>query len=260
MARLRDDTKREFDAKLKWFRRSRYVLLKGEEITPYEWLLQIAFRRDVHDLVLRSLEEPNCTACGHGVDYWLGILQKTPIVKLDDKLLRVMEAGRIMSHLRGPTQFNNFYVISRMRGWFAPVVSIWNRPYDPEHPRRNRLGSSSVLFKVDLDAPDAVLVTQFESDVKLARRCRGKVKHVPFKTHKWFEIGLLPYIDVSLWALRNGIGPIPDALMGKAVLPEGSIGVEHRIRAVTRKNAEFLLNMTTHEFLERVRLMHAAVR
>jgi hypothetical protein len=70
-------------------------------------------------------------------------------------------------------------------------------------------------------------------------------------------MGLLPYMDVRLWALRNGIGDIPDVVMGKKVLPDWTKGKQFIIRAETKEKAEAFFAMSPEAYGRRISLMRA---
>lgn len=212
-----------------------------------EWLEQLAFRVDVYRFLLCWEENPKLKFGSFRIDDLLRILMEKPVVHVD----------RLNTKGWGLQPFSAVLGVRSLNELPERVVSCWDQRSDPRYSMRAAVTNSAV-FVVDLDAPNTLLLDQFERELKRARKSRRIVKRDPFRTHRWFKIGLLPYVDIRLWAQRNGVGPIPDAVLARKILGAEKTGLEYMIGMVTKKQAESYLRLGTTPFMERVRLMHAA--
>lgn len=84
--------------------------------------------------------------------------------------------------------------------------------YDPSRPH-------SAVIQVDMAATDAVLVAAFASWLKEQRMLEtidAASKRERLAYAKWHGYGLLPYLDLLIWAMETG-NQIPHHVMAQAV-------------------------------------------
>ncbi len=107
---------------------------------------------------------------------------------------------------------------------------------------------------VDLSATDEQLIADYKRCLTASRKALGKV--APQQNFcakdfcKWFENGILPYIDLTLWARAHNISITQNAL-GEAIFPnEDDADTTERIRRTTKPQATYLLREETCRALE----------
>jgi hypothetical protein len=97
------------------------------------------------------------------------------------------------------------------------------------------------FIRVDLNAPDAVLLTAFKKWLKTNRGDTPQYQGRNFSAavlHRWALNQILPYIDLTYWAELEGV-QIPHWLMGEALFPGNNQGDKaDRIRKTTEKTAK----------------------
>lgn len=107
--------------------------------------------------------------------------------------------------------------------------------------------------EVDLSAPDQIIVKDFRAWLKTARRTysiESKNSFTESMRQDWSGYGVLPYLDLSLWARANNL-PLTDAVMGNALFPDSDVvsNVE-RVRKVVRPKAKWLMNPSVLQAIE----------
>lgn len=267
MARISKVVETKFTNLLKkWFRPEKYE--PARKFGAYDWLLQVAFRRDVHSLILKSRDNPNFRAGDHQVGDFVGAIHKNPLIpntKLEQAAeiveLTIGRSGHQGRLLCFPSCSDVLGLKSyRRRG-------VWCS----ENPNMQIGGSCfTTSFRVEIDMPDSVLLEQFEQELKIARRMlklsnapfigvdqwgAGPINRIAFAPDKWFGIALLPYLDVRLTTLLENGPEIPPAVLRKNILPAGEPQREHVITAVTQPHADSLLEMDGVEFRKRISAM-----
>jgi hypothetical protein len=241
---------------------------RAADLQPHQWLHQIAFRRDIYAVVLRTLEDPNYRASGYTAEKLLETIRKKPIID-------VMKFSKRLRWPQGKlTCFVNCHAV-RYFGNPEPVVSLYSQVssgnvINPKHTAR--LSRTSALFHVDIDAPDALIMDQFARELRHARRTvrirvpdllgaedwiNNKVNRSLFKTEQWLDMKLLPYIDMTLMAAHERLGPIPDALIASKLFWDRRYGkrLRARINKKIKPNAFALLQGGDFEFCRRVSRM-----
>ena len=114
--------------------------------------------------------------------------------------------------------------------------------------------SDNVLHvQVDLSAPDKLIVEDFRTWLKVARR-EYSIESKNFFTESmrddWSEYGVLPFLDLSLWARANGL-EITDAIMGEALFSSrDDVDIVERMRKVVRPKASWLMNPSVLQAIE----------
>lgn len=112
----------------------------------------------------------------------------------------------------------------------------------------------SLRIEVDLGAPDKLIIEDFRNWLKAARRVYSiEMKNYFTESMRsdWAEFGVLPYLDLSIWARANSVN-ITDAVMGDALFPNevGEIDLEERMRKVVRPKANWLMTPTIIQAIE----------
>jgi hypothetical protein len=111
-----------------------------------------------------------------------------------------------------------------------------------------------VLAKVDLHSSDEKLAADFSAWVKATRLQTGiaapRKKFTAVDFSNWSDSGILPYLDLTLWASANEI-EITQQLLGTTIYPsEFNVNLAERIRKVTRPLAKL---MTREVFTDALR-------
>ncbi len=118
----------------------------------------------------------------------------------------------------------------------------------PEHPELLRSGNG-VYLNISLDAPDAVLMREFSTLLKLYRKKLGFDQFSKEPTQatlrKLHDYRILPYLDLLIWSEREGI-KIQSRILAIALFPYGEKGeyqINHNIKqlAETAIDDQFLL-------------------
>lgn len=110
---------------------------------------------------------------------------------------------------------------------------------DPDFPR------SHATIVVSLDAPEAIILAEFESWLR-AERARldlSEVKNRFKKEHyaRWVSLRVLPYIDLRLHAAIEG-PPLPYHVIASAIFPERvEIDIVEAVRKTTKPLADYLM-------------------
>ena len=96
------------------------------------------------------------------------------------------------------------------------------------------------VIRVDLALPEKILVDQFRSFIRASKdREAGAEKEKTIKSFglkKWAQFGLLPYCDLSIWALEKDKN-ITNRVMADAIFSQGD-GGEEVVRKTTSKIAD----------------------
>jgi len=134
---------------------------------------------------------------------------------------------------------------------------IMHRPIfdvlEDEHVRNQRERNYDIAM-VNLSLPDKVLEQQFSEYLRTKRKQSSKFtsptasKFPEFS--KWIEFGVLPYLDLYLWA-REENAHIPNRVYADAVLPKGEKG-EETIRKTTQKIASEIIGFEYVRYLDSV--------
>jgi hypothetical protein len=109
------------------------------------------------------------------------------------------------------------------------------------------------VVEVDFSLPDKVLIAQFENYIKNRRsECStlaetDKPQKINFK--KWNDFQILPYLDLTLWALENNL-TITNRVMAEAIYSEGDNKDTETVRKTTIKLAEKSLYNQTFAMLK----------
>lgn len=94
-------------------------------------------------------------------------------------------------------------------------------------------------IRVNLSLPENLLVEQFTA---LIRSLKKEQQAVPAKPRfeNWIKFGLLPYIDLTIWARKSGVR-ITNRVMADAIFQRGD-GGEEVVRKTTEKLVESVLS------------------
>lgn len=139
---------------------------------------------------------------------------------------QIEQAERLVSH---PSEL---VFLSLTPSWMGSKL-------DTEHS-----STSNIPLMVDLDFPNSVLIDTFKLQLqRLRRSAKGRFgharRHMPELT-QWVEMGLLPCMDLLLWAEEQQ-GRLTDRVLADAVAPLDSSN-EEKMRKTTRPLAEELLS------------------
>lgn len=104
-----------------------------------------------------------------------------------------------------------------------------------------------LLLSVDPSAPDSRLVEQFKAAIAEARGNSEKVELPQLNISAWGDAGLLPYIDLQIWALLNDEPEIDRPIIRDAILPFGR-REDHIVKHVTEPTYNKLMNSSRKEF------------
>ncbi|MEE9451636.1 MAG: DUF6387 family protein [Gammaproteobacteria bacterium] len=100
------------------------------------------------------------------------------------------------------------------------------------------------LFKINLDAPDDLIVEQCKAVLEKAREDQEVTPPKRCFTakdfSKWYEFGVLPYCDLTIWANHANL-TIPQRVMADAIFVDGEKG-EESIRRATVPLVTFLMS------------------
>ena len=278
---MNDRIKRVSDLPL-WFDLNKYKLTK--QLDAAEWYEQLSIRYGSHSAFNRSREdtehEEDKKEALEFVDYVITKIQENPIIDiLTDTLLSEELSCNTLDELkqRKPhytlgvhkLTVNEFFEIERCID--KPLKQMRNqrnnssaRPgkwiYKPLHKlhRYDPIMLHEVVH-IDWELPDAILIEHFKQFLKSQRprdamieddkeyndyikKCQRKPD---FNT--WYRTGVLPYLDLTLWASRLNIN-IPYRVMADAIYPNGDYG-EETIRKTTAPLAGTLISETALDSL-----------
>lgn len=110
------------------------------------------------------------------------------------------------------------------------------------------------LIKVDFLLPKKLLIEQFESILKM-NQPKNIIK---LNTKKWFDFGVLPYLDLKIYELESDVHFVHH-LLYRAIYPEGQTG-DDKIRdvrryannAISEKSLRVLADFASNEKAENI--------
>ncbi len=109
---------------------------------------------------------------------------------------------------------------------------------------------NSSIISVDLSLPDSLLVEEFKSCLESMR----KIYEVEATTRftrpdfdAWMSQGVLPYLDLRLWALLNEVR-ISNSVFAEALYADG-LRDEAAVRRTTAKTAKEMITPWSHDYL-----------
>ncbi len=112
--------------------------------------------------------------------------------------------------------------------------------------------TTDVFFTVNLNCPDDIILSEMKNELEKIRQNlavrKEKKKISPFNFYKWAEFGVLPYYDLTEWALQNDI-KIPNKVLAQAIFQDASKG-EENIRRTTKPLAGEFVNLRTLSVLQ----------
>ena len=113
------------------------------------------------------------------------------------------------------------------------------------YAERQKEDEFEVLLSVDLNFPERILMENFKKIIQRAKALRAKeqidewdYRQLDFK--EWERIGLLPYLDLQIWAFREE-KKITNRVMADAIFSHGE-GGEEVVRKTTSKLGEKVLD------------------
>lgn len=115
--------------------------------------------------------------------------------------------------------------------------------YRPGYKNRAEIRTKDIV-EIDFSVPDKILLEQFSVYLKLTRKNYPDIKKpYNFKRPnflKWHTYGVLPYLDLKIWAIENEIN-IPYRVLTDAIFPDG-VKDEEAIRKTTQKIATKIMS------------------
>jgi hypothetical protein len=107
------------------------------------------------------------------------------------------------------------------------------------------------LVEIDLSLSDKILIKQFSDYLRGVRYAYPDIKkphkHKYPEYKKWVDYGVLPFLDLELWAIENYCS-IPNRVMADAIFPSGEKG-EEMVRKTTKKISRVLMEKEYIDFL-----------
>ena len=128
-------------------------------------------------------------------------------------------------------------------------------PYDLYLKSKGLNNNGLLLLEVDCNATDEKILADFSSWLKAARDEFGSVRAMSFTKatfQEWVSYGVLPYIDLTLWAKYNNVR-LTQYAIGRAIYPdddESCSDPTERIRRTTKAKADWLMNWALLRSLE----------
>ena len=155
-----------------------------------------------------------------------------------------------MSHLfKNETQLRALECINK-KTYFEdidrPAYDVLKEEMEQAAPlKKGYLSRSSDLIEINLSLSDKILIEQFEIYLRETRKKRQEIispnLHKRPSTHKWFEFGVIPYIDLIIWAKEERIH-LPYRIIADAIFPDNYEKAEETVRKTTRNWAETILS------------------
>lgn len=254
-----------------WFKLSNYV--GAESLDATGWYEQLSFRKELYFFQERS--ESSVEIRQMVTDASLKIY-KSPIIDFasDDHLSVFFSDGALEELKSSKLRYSagvRFMTVRDLyhteilgcdswdrndfRKFFSHYLEEKNWRASPDvHPHSIELvdepvnknyTSSGVYLCVNPDLPDHLLVKQFQQMLQSIRNPNNDIFR-PVRDHNrpafssWIAFGVLPYLDLQLWARENKV-KIPNRVMADAIFPAGE-GGEEVVRKTTEKMAIDLLS------------------
>jgi Family of unknown function (DUF6387) len=130
---------------------------------------------------------------------------------------------------------------SRYKAWLSePLQSYQSAQYPKNHS----------LMSVNLSLPDSLLIEQFEDSLATLRRMSAidsPTRLVRPDFGSWIKHGVLPYLDLSLWAFKMNV-TISHRVMADAIFSAG-FGSEEMVRKTTSIIADSMTSTSHRDFL-----------
>lgn len=104
-----------------------------------------------------------------------------------------------------------------------------------------------LFLTVDASAPDARLEAEFKRVLAEYRASNARIEMPAISTDSWADAGLLPYIDIQLWAMLNDEPEVDPYAIRDAILPPWR-RTDHTVRRVTQPAFERLMNGNREQF------------
>lgn len=162
---------------------------------------------------------------------------------------------RQIAFLRGFDEFVDSSTAYLEKASASPdVVERMGMPYYKLLEAGGIRHSGDVIAKIDLHNSDQKLIADFTSWLKTTRLQTNveapRKKFTPDDFAAWASGGILPYLDLTLWATANGV-EITQQLLGTTIFPdEYNVNLAERIRKSTRPLAKL---MTREVFTDALR-------
>jgi hypothetical protein len=132
-----------------------------------------------------------------------------------------------------------------------PIFEAFEKQGEEQEPYGFDVWRSRDFVEIDLSVPDKILIQQFNDYLRHVRKKYPYIKKAPkFKYpeyQKWIDYGVLPYLDLKLWANEEGVS-IPYRVMTDAIFSNGDKG-EEMVRKTTTKIADMLMKKEYNDFL-----------
>jgi hypothetical protein len=115
-----------------------------------------------------------------------------------------------------------------------------------EMHREAGVHSEEFMVAVDLGASDEMIIREFKTWLRATRKAVGSARIKPAFVRQdfedWHEKRLLPFLDLTFWALVRG-GHFTLPVLADAIFPNViHVGVEDRIRKVIAPDAAFIVS------------------
>ncbi len=130
-------------------------------------------------------------------------------------------------------------------------------PYEPwmaEPLHEHGYLAGRFFLSIDVSAPDTRLIEEFKCALVEARGHTNKIEMPQLNISSWGECGLLPYIDLQIWAVLNDEPEIDPAFIRDRILPFGRREDDEArprnyvVRNVTEPTYRKLMDSSRQEF------------
>tara|TARA_B100001971_G_C18022418_1_gene448136 strand:- start:167 stop:805 length:639 start_codon:yes stop_codon:yes gene_type:complete len=115
--------------------------------------------------------------------------------------------------------------------------------FKPNHENRSFIRTRDVV-EIDFSQPDHILKRQFEQYIKKTRKNFPDLRK-PFrfkrpKYKRWYDFGLIPYLDLKIWSQENKV-KIPHRVLADVIFPNQDKD-EESVRKSTQRIAKKVIS------------------
>jgi Family of unknown function (DUF6387) len=180
-------------------------------------------------------DETSTVLCGFMDEYRPEMIASSRIYNFLNRKAKARENGFSNEDYMGRPR------ASRYESWLSEPLQLHQTAQYPK---------SHSLMSVNLLLPDSLLVEQFLESVATLRKM-SSVDPPPKSTRpdfeSWIKHGLLPYLDLRLWAFKEKV-TISNRAMAGAIFRDG-FGGEETVRKTTARIAEDMTSTSHRDFL-----------
>jgi hypothetical protein len=192
--------------KPEWFDLTKYK--PAEQLSLHHWFIELTIRHNLLNYVIdnRSVLGSDGTfkkvITGIRKNALITSFGITPSTSFSSEYVNLVEEGLLTDAIR----LSNLGDVSNLKidGDFENPLE----PYDIHKFNQSAEQPSTIHLSVRLDAPDSVILENMKALLKSVRKrfdSKSKVTASDDQIKSWINAQVLPYIDIYIWAVENGI-------------------------------------------------------